>query len=254
MKSPAATQQTLGFETAPTGADFLKSWPPDLRALDEGWAPLVHDFLVSQVGQSLSGRLVNALAEGQTIYPPEPFRALALTPLSQVRVVILGQDPYHGPGQAEGLAFSVAPGVRLPPSLRNIFKELQRSLGLAVSTQGSLVHWADQGVLLLNTCLTVQSGQPASHARWGWEVLTDVLVTAVAESPQPVVFMLWGAHAQAKKHLIELAARHTRHLILQANHPSPLSAMRPPLPFIGCNHFAQAAEFWTHSGEKPIKW
>ncbi len=254
MNSPSATQQTLGFEDAPTRADFLKSWPPDLRALDAGWAPLVHDFLVSQVGQTLSGRLVNALAEGQTIYPPEPFRALALTPLSQVRVVILGQDPYHGPGQAEGLAFSVAPGVRPPPSLRNIFKELQRSLGLAVPTQGSLVHWAEQGVLLLNTCLTVESGQPASHARWGWEVLTDALVTAVAESPQPVVFMLWGAHAQAKKHLIEVAARQTRHLILQANHPSPLSAMRPPRPFIGCNHFAQAVEFWTQSGEKPIKW
>jgi uracil-DNA glycosylase len=254
MKSPAAAQQTLGFEDEPTGADFLKRWPPDLQTLDEGWAPLVLDFLASPAGQSLSDRLANALAEGQTVYPPEPFRALALTPLSQVRVVILGQDPYHGPGQAEGLAFSVAPGVRLPPSLRNIFKELQSSLGLAVPTQGSLVHWAKQGVLLLNTCLTVESGQPASHARWGWEVLTDALVTAVAKRPQPVVFMLWGAHAQAKKNLIEATDGQKRHLILQANHPSPLSAMRPPQPFLGCGHFVQAADFWSRHGEKAINW
>lgn len=247
-------QQTLGFDDLPIGAGRLKQWPPELSGLDKGWAPLVADFLASTTGQSLSVRLTDALADGKIVYPPEPFRALTLTPLSQVRVVILGQDPYHGPGQAEGLAFSVAPGVRLPPSLRNIFKELQQSLHVPVPAQGSLVRWARQGVLLLNTCLTVEAGQPASHARWGWEVLTDQLVAAVAKKPRPVVFMLWGAHAHAKKQWIDEFSGSARHLILQANHPSPLSAMRLPMPFLGCGHFAQANEFWMRAGEKPIEW
>jgi len=250
----APAQQTLGFGDAAMDADCLRQWPPDLCDLDEGWVPLVKDFLASSTGQTLSVRLKDALAAGKAVYPSEPFRALTLTPLSQVRVVILGQDPYHGPGQAEGLAFSVASGVRLPPSLRNIFKELQHSLGLAVPEQGSLVRWAKQGVLLLNTCLTVEAGQAASHARWGWEVLTDALVTAVANNPQPVVFMLWGAHAQTKKPLIDAAGPQGRHLILQANHPSPLSAMRPPVPFLGCGHFVQANAFFQRNGEKPIEW
>ena len=250
----AAAQQTLAFDDAATQADCLTQWPPDLHGLDEGWAPLVREFLASSAGQSLSVRLSEALSAGKTIYPPAPFRALTLTPLSQVRVVILGQDPYHGPGQAEGLAFSVAPGVRLPPSLRNIFKELQQRLQVPVPAQGSLVRWAQQGVLLLNTCLTVEAGQPASHARWGWEVLTDQLVAAVAKSPRPVVFMLWGAHAQAKKQWIDEFSGSARHLILQANHPSPLSALRPPMPFLGCGHFAKANEFWIRAGEKPIEW
>ena len=174
--------------------------------------------------------------------------------LASTRVVILGQDPYHGPGQAEGLAFSVAPGVPFPPSLRNIFKELQQSLALPTPSQGSLVHWAKQGVLLLNTSLTVEDGKAASHARWGWEHLTDALVMAVARKEHPVVFMLWGAHAQTKKDLIESTKGHTRHLILEANHPSPLSALRPPLPFLGCGHFAKAVEFWNRLGEKHVKW
>jgi uracil-DNA glycosylase len=198
--------------------------------------------------------LTDAVHAGDTIYPPEPFRALSLTPLSQVRVVILGQDPYHGPGQAEGLAFSVAPGVRLPPSLRNIFKELQQSLGVPMPTDGSLVRWAKQGVLLLNTCLTVQAEQAGSHARWGWEVLSDQLVKTVAQSSGPVVFMLWGAQAQAKQALIEAAENSGRHLVLMANHPSPLSALRAPKPFIGCDHFAQANAFLTQCGEKSIEW
>jgi uracil-DNA glycosylase len=197
----------------------------------------------SEPGQVLSARLSQALQAGAVVYPPDPFRALALTPLKGVRVVILGQDPYHGPGQAEGLAFSVPDGVRIPPSLRNIFKELQTSLGRLPSSRGSLLSWASQGVLLLNTCLTVDHGQPASHARWGWEGLTDALVGAVAQGHQPVVFMLWGAHAQAKKDLIRAAAGSDRHLILEANHPSPLSAMRAPLPFLGCGHFALANHF-----------
>ena len=166
-----------------------------------------------------------------------------------MRVVILGQDPYHGLGQAEGLAFSVAPGVALPPSLRNIFKELQRDLGTPPPTfpvpGGSLVKWATHGVLLLNTCLTVEEAQPASHAGKGWEVLTDTLIRQVADGDHPVVFMLWGAHAQSKRALIDAK----RHKVLVANHPSPLSALRPPLPFIGCGHFSQARE-WRDSHSK----
>lgn len=250
----STAQQRLGFGDATKDAECLRQWPPDLRDLGEAWAPMVRDFLASPLGQSLSVKLSQALADGATIYPAAPFKALALTPLSEVRVVILGQDPYHGPGQAEGLAFSVAPGVRLPPSLRNIFKEQQQSLGTPVPHQGSLVRWARQGVLLLNTCLTVESGQPASHARWGWEALTDQLVQAVAKRAQPSVFMLWGNHAQAKKQLLDVVIGSNRHLLLQANHPSPLSAMRPPSPFLGCGHFAKANAFLVQNGEKPIEW
>jgi uracil-DNA glycosylase len=161
-----------------------------------------------------------------------------------VRVVILGQDPYHGRGQAEGLAFSVAPGVPLPPSLRNIFRELQRDLGVPPppfpQPGGSLAQWARHGVLLLNACLTVEEGQPASHAGKGWEQLTDAVIHHVAQGSRPMVFMLWGAHAQNKRALI---GNDPRHLVLTANHPSPLSAERPPQPFIGCGHFGKAREF-----------
>lgn len=202
----------------------------------------------------MSARLTERLAVGAVVYPPEPLRALTLTPISQVRAVILGQDPYHGPGQAEGLSFSVPDGVRVPPSLRNIFKELHQSLGLPVPAQGSLVRWARQGVLLLNACLTVEEGLPASHAGWGWEVLTDALIRAVVQSAQPVVFMLWGAHAQAKKSLIDAVGGDVRHLVLQSNHPSPLSAMRPPVPFLGCRHFALANDFLRQHDQKMIDW
>lgn len=247
-------QQSLDLGDAPTGCDRLLSWPPDLSGMAMDWAPLVQAFLNSEAGRALSSRVTDALAAGQLIYPPEPFKALSLTALKNVRVVILGQDPYHGPGQAQGLAFSVPPGVRIPPSLRNIFKELQQSLGMPVPPQGSLVHWAEQGVLLLNTCLTVEAGQAGSHARWGWEVLTDALVAAVAESPTPVVFMLWGAHAQAKRAILDAAAGSAKHLILEANHPSPLSALRPPVPFLGCGHFARAQVFMRQTGTQPIAW
>lgn len=247
-------QLTLGLGGEPKGAACLQSWPPELHTLDEGWRPLVTDFLASPVGALLSVRLREAVGAGKTIYPPDPFRALRLTPLQQVRVVILGQDPYHGLGQAEGLAFSVPPSVRLPPSLRNIFKELQQSLGVATPANGSLTHWARQGVLLLNTCLTVEEGQAASHARWGWEALTDALITEVAKCEHPVVFMLWGAHAQTKKPLIDAIDVERRHLVLMANHPSPLSALRPPLPFLGCGHFKQADQFWKLRQEKKVQW
>lgn len=245
-------QQGFDWEAPP--APRLKQWPPALEHLSPEWRGTVDAFLASNVGQALSARLQAALAAGAVVYPPEPFRALALTALEDVRVVILGQDPYHGPGQAEGLAFSVAPGVKLPPSLRNIFKELQRSLGLPMPTDGSLVRWARQGVLLLNTSLTVEDGQAASHARWGWEVLTDTLVERMAARVQPVVFMLWGGHAQAKRGLIERVAPDGRHLVLQANHPSPLSALRPPLPFMGCDHFRLAQDFLRATAQKAVDW
>ncbi len=221
------------------------TWPvaPD-------WREAVTAFAASATGQQLAAFLQSRIAAGATIYPAQPFRALELTPLANVRLVVLGQDPYHGPGQAEGLAFSVAPGVRLPPSLRNIFKELQRDLGLPVPANGSLANWARQGVLLLNTSLTVEDGLPASHARQGWEALTDALICAVAASASPCVYLLWGAHAQAKAGLIQAsAARHGREaLVLQANHPSPLSASRPPRPFIGCGHFGQAQRWLAQRG------
>ena len=190
------------------------------------------------------------------VYPAheDVFAAFDHTSFADTKVVILGQDPYHGPQQAHGLCFSVQRGVPTPPSLTNIFKELHHSLGLPMPAQGSLVRWARQGVLLLNTCLTVEAGRPASHAGWGWEVLTDSLVAAVARRSHPVVFMLWGAHAQTKRALIEAADTQARHLVLLANHPSPLSAMRPPMPFMGCGHFAQAADFLRQHGEKAIEW
>ena len=216
----------------------LLSADPSAWPVAPGWRGLTGDFFASPAGVHLLSFLGERLANQAVIFPPQPLRALALTAPDAVRVVILGQDPYHGRGQAEGLAFSVAPGTPLPPSLRNIFKEIQRDLGSPPPTfpapGGSLVKWAENGVLLLNTCLTVEEGQPASHAKRGWEHLTDAIIRHVSEHQQNVVFMLWGAHAQGKRELID--ANH--HKILLANHPSPLSALRPPLPFIGCGHFS----------------
>ena len=217
-----------------TNAD-ASGWP-----VAPGWQSTVDTFFAGAQGRSLLNFLRQRLAAGAVVFPPRPLRALELTPPEQVRAVILGQDPYHGRGQAEGLAFSVACGEPLPPSLRNIFKELQRDLGSAPPAfpepGGSLMSWARHGVLLLNTCLTVEEGLPASHAGKGWEVLTDAVIQTVSASQQPVLFMLWGAHAQGKRALID----GSRHKVLLANHPSPLSAFRPPLPFIGCGHFSQA--------------
>jgi len=221
-------------------ADQLQVISPSAWPVAPGWQPLVDGFFLSAAGQGLLAFLQQRLQAGAVIFPPQPLRALQLTPPQVVRVVILGQDPYHGRGQAEGLAFSVASGVKLPPSLRNIFKELLRDLGTPFPPfphpGGSLVKWAQKGVLLLNTCLTVEEGQPASHSGKGWELLTDAIIRQVSQEAQPSVFMLWGAHAQSKRGLIDAA----RHLVLTANHPSPLSALRPPLPFIGCGHFSQA--------------
>lgn len=230
-------------QTAASSSQLQSANPADWPVAP-GWQSLVDDFFASTGGQNLLVFLQQRLQAGATIFPPLPLRALELTPPDAVRVVILGQDPYHGRGQAEGLAFSVAPGVALPPSLRNIFKELQRDLGTPwpefPQPGGSLVKWAKNGVLLLNTCLTVEEGQAASHSGKGWERLTDAVIAHIVQGPRPVVFMLWGAHAQSKRAFIPT---NRGHLVLCANHPSPLSALRPPVPFIGCGHFGQARAF-----------
>lgn len=224
-------------------ADQLLTADPAGWLVAEGWQPLVRAFFHSDRGSALLRFLDARLTSGASIFPPQPLRALALTPPDAVRVVILGQDPYHGRGQAEGLAFSVAQGVGFPPSLRNIFKEIQRDLGIPAPAfpdpGGSLVKWAKQGVLLLNTCLTVEEGKPASHANQGWEGLTDSIIGHVSQHAAPCVFMLWGAHAQSKVPLIDAS----KHLVLRSNHPSPLSATRPPVPFIGCGHFSKARDW-----------
>ncbi len=225
-------------------ADVLDRAPPS-------WAPTVQAWRATTAGRQLVSFVARRQAEGASIYPAAVLRALELTPRDRVRVVILGQDPYHGPGQAEGLAFSVPTGQRLPPSLRNIFVELQRDLGMALPPVGHLGAWARQGVLLLNASLTVEDGQPGAHAGQGWEALTDVVVEAVSKDPGKKVFMLWGAYAQAKAALIAGAERHA---VLVANHPSPLSARRGPAPFIGCGHFGAANRFLMAAGEAPIDW
>ena len=245
----------------------LTGWP-----VAADWQVLVAQFVHSAPGQHLRQFLQTELRRETPIYPAEPFYALHHTALASVKVVILGQDPYHGPGQAHGLAFSVPPGVKTPPSLRNIFKEIARcaakakvnakvaennslpTTGFVPPASGNLDHWAAQGVLLLNTCLTVQDGQSASHAKQGWEVLTDALIQACAQKSEPVVFMLWGAHAQAKQALVAAQNANGRHLVLTANHPSPLSALRPPTPFLGCNHFENCNQFLQKNGQKMVVW
>lgn len=220
-------------------ADCFDAVPPD-------WRDLTEAFRHSAVGQSLIQRVEQRRLAGHTIFPGDVFAALTLTRRAHVRVVILGQDPYHGANQAHGLAFSVLPGVKVPPSLRNIYKEIQRDLALAPPSHGCLTSWAEQGVLLLNTTLTVAEAQAGSHAGWGWEVLTDLIIAAVAQDAGPKVFMLWGAHAQRKRELIESHGQ--RHELLLSNHPSPLSATRGPVPFIGCGHFRAAQDFWARHG------
>lgn len=242
------------FDAAPA-VDRLTAWAPEQWPVASDWQPLVSGFFDGPTGQALGQRIRDRLATGAVVYPPQPLRALELTPLSKVRVVILGQDPYHGPGQAEGLAFSVAPGVKLPPSLRNIYQELARDLApWTAPAAGSLLAWARQGVLLLNTCLTVEDGAPASHAGWGWEALTDQIVRAVVRRAEPAVFMLWGAHAQKVAIAAGLAAQGSHHLVLSANHPSPLSARRPPVPFLGCGHFGRAQVFLREQGLGELVW
>lgn len=242
-------QGRLALEEAGGCPGRLEVADPARWRVDGGWAPLVRDFWASPAGLGLAVFLRERVALGP-VYPPDPLRALTLAGPEAIRVIILGQDPYHGPGQAEGLAFSVAPGVKVPPSLRNIFKELQRDIGTITPAQGSLVHWAEQGVLLLNTCLTVADGLPASHAGRGWEVLTDAVIRRCSDAESPKVFLLWGSHAQKKLPLIDPS----RHLVLCANHPSPLSAARGPVPFLGCGHFSHANRWLVERGLSPVHW
>ena len=219
------------------------------------WRELVERWRVSEDGQAVVERVEARRRAGAVIYPADPLRAFAITPRAQVRVVILGQDPYHGPGQAEGLAFSVPDGVRTPPSLRNVQIELDRDLGIGPPSGTSLVSWARQGVLLLNTVLTVEDGAPGSHAGFGWEALTDAVVKDLARSERSLVFLLWGAQAAAKLAFFDAEGR-ARHCVLLANHPSPLSARRGPSPFIGCGHFRATTDFLSRADPRraPIDW
>jgi uracil-DNA glycosylase len=223
----------------------------DPARLAPGWRDLVDDFQRSASGRALLTFLDRRRAAGATVFPPCPLRALELTPPERVRVVILGQDPYHGPGQAHGLAFSVPAGVRPPPSLRNILRELADDLG-GTRTSGDLESWARQGVLLLNTVFTVEAGQPASHAGRGWEALSDAILARLSQDAAPKVFLLWGAHAQARRTL--LGAGGGPHEVLLANHPSPLSARRPPVPFLGCRHFSRTNAWLADHGRGRIDW
>jgi uracil-DNA glycosylase len=215
------------------------------------WRPVIDAWRRSAAGRGLLDFVAGRQAADATVYPAQVFRAFELTPRDAVRVVILGQDPYHGEGQAEGLAFSVPRDHRPPPSLRNIFKELRRDLGLPMPATGHLGAWARQGVLLLNASLTVEAGRPAAHAGHGWEALTDRIVLSLIDDEVPKVFMLWGRQAQAKAGMVAAGARHC---LLQSNHPSPLSATRAPMPFIGNGHFGAANRFLVDQGRLPIDW
>lgn len=218
-----------------------------MKPLPPSWRPLLHD----EVQQPYIHTLQEFVAEERrqyAVFPPEDrvFTALELTPYEDVRAVILGQDPYHGQGQAHGLCFSVLPGVRKPPSLVNIFKELHADVGCPIPPHGCLVSWARGGVLLLNTVLTVREGKPNSHKGKGWEKFTDAIIRAVSVRAVPVVFLLWGSHAQAKKKLIDA----DRHALLEAPHPSPLATK----PFLGCRHFSKTNALLQGWGRTPIDW
>jgi uracil-DNA glycosylase len=227
---------------------------PRLAAqVPESWRAALSGMTGGADGLALERFLRDEEAAGKRIFPERGawLRALELTPLDAVRVVILGQDPYHGEGQAHGLSFSVPPGVRPPPSLVNIYKELVADLGVARPAHGFLEQWARQGVLLLNSVLTVEMGRAGSHAKKGWEAVTDAVIRAVAAKPDPVVFLLWGAYAQKKAGFIRGTDEGGRHLVLKAAHPSPLSAHTG---FLGCRHFSKANAFLVAHGRAPIDW
>ena len=220
--------------------------------LPPAWREVLAEPTVNTALDRVATYVDARVAAGMTVYPADPFKALRGLDPDRVRVVILGQDPYHGPGQAQGLAFSVPDDSRRPPSLRNIIKELAATFPDSGPMPGnSLVPWAQQGVLLLNTSLTVEQASAGAHAKRGWETVTDALIRRVAQSTAPKVFLLWGAHAQAKSALLPPDASH---LVLCANHPSPLSATRPPAPFIGCKHFQTANTWLQNNGLEPIDW
>jgi uracil-DNA glycosylase len=217
--------------------------------LEASWREALAGEFASPYMGALKDFLRGEIAAGRRVFPrgAEYFRALDLTPLDRVRVVILGQDPYHGPGQAHGLCFSVQPGVKVPPSLANIYRELESDLGVPPARHGHLEAWARQGVLLLNAVLTVEAGRAASHQGQGWERFTDAVIARVNALERPVVFMLWGSYAQKKAGFVDRA----RHLVLTAPHPSPLSAHAG---FLGCRHFSKANDFLAERGEAPIDW
>lgn len=217
--------------------------------LCESWQQQVGTYLASESMQSLANFIRQERAKGKQIFPPNAqlFAALNATPFEAVKVVILGQDPYHGPGQAHGLSFSVPDGVPPPPSLVNMFKELSREYGTPMPQSGNLTSWASQGVLLLNSVMSVENGMPGSHKDKGWEGFTDLIIQQLAHKRQGIVFMLWGAYAKEKGKIINSQ----QHCVLRAPHPSPLSAYRG---FIGCGHFSAANRYLQGRGIQPINW
>lgn len=219
----------------------------DVR-IEQSWKEALADEFGKPYFESLVRFLRQEKADGRKIFPPgsQIFRAFDLTPVNQVKVVILGQDPYHGPGQAHGLSFSVPEGVPAPPSLKNIFKEIETDLGVRMSGYPNLEKWAQQGVLLLNAVLTVRSGEAASHSRIGWEQFTDAVIRCISDRCEGVVFMLWGNFARSKRDLIDSS----RHHVLEAAHPSPLARGA----FFGCRHFSQANTLLVSRGLSPIDW
>jgi uracil-DNA glycosylase len=221
----------------------------DQIKLEPSWKARIGDALLTPTMQSLAAFLRSEKQAGKRIYPPGPeiFAAFDRTPFDAVRVVILGQDPYHGPGQAHGLCFSVRQGVRVPPSLDNIFKEIERDLTIPRPGHGCLTSWADQGVLLLNSVLTVEDGHANAHQGKGWEDFTDRAIDALNREREGIVFLLWGSYAQRKGQLIDT----TRHAVLKSVHPSPLSAHRG---FIGCGHFSAANRYLEEHATAPIDW
>lgn len=216
--------------------------------IEESWKRALAPEFEKPYFAELAAKLHEEKRSGAVIYPPGPliFNAFNLTPLDRVKVVILGQDPYHNPGQAEGLSFSVPHGVPAPPSLINIYKEIESDLGVRVAKDGSLRSWAEQGVFLLNAILTVRAGLAASHSRIGWAEFTDAVIRTISEQKSGVVFMLWGNFARSKKELIDSS----KHLVLEAAHPSPLARGA----FFGCRHFSKANEYLKSQGIKPIDW
>jgi len=217
--------------------------------LEKAWQAQLETELKKSYMKELEAFLESEWSSGKEIFPHKDliFSAFNHTTFDQVKVVIVGQDPYHGPGQAHGLCFSVQKGVRLPPSLTNVFKELEADLGVVCANQGCLTSWADQGVFLLNSILTVRKSEPASHRRKGWEEFTDTVLKRLNEREKPCVFMLWGRYAQEKGCFLD----NTKHLILNASHPSPFSAYNG---FFGCKHFSKANQFLKKQGDTPINW
>jgi uracil-DNA glycosylase len=243
----------VNARAAPAGApSLLAPLAAHFDALAPAWRAASEAFIRSAAFERLCRFVDGRVRDGAIVYPPRPLVALNEASPRAVRVVIVGQDPYHGAGQAHGLAFSVPDGVTLPPSLRNILNEVARDCGCKLPASGCLQRWARQGVLLLNTVLTVEQDQPASHARQGWEPFTSALIEALASEASPKVFLLWGAHAQSLQPLI--AGAGDVHRVLLANHPSPLSARRGPVPFIGCGHFSAANEYLASRGRGVIDW